>query len=466
MFLGSDERCVTTKGLCLVLGVVFAALTAGAGQACAQWTPTKKVGGPAIQQVIFDHHNVPWATFSLKEDRKGSEAGIARVADNGHFLDVRPIPAVSKQVETVSELALDPADDGQLLVELTGPGPGPPAGPRGFNIALAAWHPGTAIGRLVRLPPGLVERYGGVPRLAISPNGEALVLWSTGTEFVEVARARGKRLLGVQRIGLALAPEQHVYGEEMQIVELAPAVASSSPGAPSTSTEGFRAEWEVGPHLETAQIGPGGVFSAPFVSPFPLDYHQASSMASDARGDQALVWTVNTGGTNGDVYVSSRTAGGAFEAPQMLGPGTGATAAVSSAGEVTVTWESNGSRRIMADSGVVGRPLGAPSTVWVGKSDQTGTELKLVFTRNKAIDVWTVDTTTDHAEVERVQAAISLNGTRFSASRRLSITGPEIKGCWGPTVLVPDRRGGAFVGMSCTGSQNQHINEYTRYRPW
>jgi hypothetical protein len=465
----SWRRRVTHSALCWALpGLVCASLVLCLSPALAAWGPTIPVSGPRIEGLVFDHRNVPWATFVAREARRrygGKQWAIARLTSNDRFKDVHVVPGVRHEVEEIPpDLVLGPTDRGELLMQFTYPEPAP-AGDTPFGVAAGAWRPGAAVSRFAPLTRGLSYRFGGSPRLAINAAGTAVVLWSQGNATVEFARLVDGRLLGVQKVGLAVKPEQRISGEEMQVAELTPVAGPSSAVASPSRSAGFRAAWVVGPNIETTEAGPEGIFSAPVASPwpgFPLPY---SKLVSDAHGDQTVLWSQSTGEHSSNLYVISRRAGQRFGAPQLLGhDGMPPTAVMDPSGRITVMWRQELTNTLFAAAGYAGQPLGSARSIWVAKTGSFIEDVKIVVTASgRVVAVWGIGAEPGGRRSLGVEAATSPDGVHFGAPHHLLVPNSQVRQCSVP-LLVPDRTGGAFVGMSCE-LRGQSINEYARYRP-
>jgi hypothetical protein len=440
---------------------LFAVWCAGLGtattDALAGWTPAVPVGGAAIGEVVYDAHNVPWVTFTREHLSTNGprELFAARLTNNYRFAQVRKIPSMPGMINFGPELTIGPNGLGDLLWQFYPPSEkAPPIG-----VATAAWHPGNSVGRPLVLTQ---DRYRG-PSMAINARGTDVVLWAT-ENAIEVARTRYGRLLGEQEIPVA---DGHVPNS----VDVLPREADD-----------FQASWQLRAGgsgrnefdlmaVDDAHANGGGVFSAPTLTPWPTSGPGAygtseAQIASDARGDQVLVWEGSVGASDSDIYVASRRAGKPFRTAQLIGQAQadGAVAAMGPSGRITVMWSTVGSVGIVAAAGYAGHALGPSRPFWVGRAGATGaTRPRLAITpRNQAIAVWGVWRGINQTTVE---ASASNDGLHFTKPTVISRTFADIHNCGNPELLTLDHHGNALAGWSCTLHRHGRVNEYSRYIP-
>jgi hypothetical protein len=445
----------------------------------AGWLPAVPVYGPAIKQVVFDAHDVPWVTFAEEMPYPAiNREFIARLTDRYRFSQVQRVPVVPGDSTWVSQLLLDPNDSGYLRLGFTPPEPEevkvPPVG-----VAIATWRPGESFGHPLKLTG---ETSGGLS-MAIGPSGTAVVLWVPfgKEETVDVARVRSGHLLGTQKIPIASGHVPNSMG-----VRPSPAGGFTSSWTLRAGEElGGAAEFEV-MAVDDALAPPTGIFGSPVLTPLDTQAPGAApvsdaTLVSDARGDQAVLWGTRRQGvpccSEEAIYVASRRAGQPFDAPQLIGHGAFVNSAsqlvMGPTGRITAVWErhwvgSGAGTGTMVVGGYAGRPLDAARPLWAGSATQESYPPRLAVTsRGQAIAMWVLR---PRSPQPAVFAATSNDGVRFSAPRRLSIGGHGIHGCGTPHaeephMLVADRAGGALAGWSCIYKIHRTVQEYAYYRP-
>jgi hypothetical protein len=429
--------------------------------ALAGWERAVAVHGPADQEVVFDSRDAPWVAFGGET----SAPSIARLTSRYGLAAVRGVPAIpGQEVTEISDWAVNAAGVGDMVLDyrpsLIGEEKVPPDG-----IAVAEWRPGHSIGKPIELAD---DAYRG-PAMAVGPSGTAVVLWVGFDQEVHSARVRSGRLLGRQEVQIAGG---HVPNS-MEVL--------------NRPTGGFLASWSLraGGHasgssefelvgVDDVVASGAGIFDTPFLSPWPLASAPAvgvseANLISDARGDQAALWSIEQGENDGigeDIYVASRRAGEPFGAPQLIGrgdlPELRSRLLITPGGRISVLWPDS-SERLRFAVGYAGHPLKTGRYVWPSGSGQRESHpLAVMSTHGMVIALWAIDHDSSRAAIV---VATSTDGRRFSKPRRISVDGSYIHGCSQPSLLAPDRQGGALAAWSCTYHRHETINEYARYRP-
>ena len=428
-----------------------------ADAAVANWQPTVPVRGRAIEQVVFDAHNMPWATFQ-RESPSGKGAFIARLTKRYRLTQTQQVPSIQGMNTESPELVLNSSDKGDLIWGFNPPEVRTPP----IGIAIAAWRPGRPIGQPLILTS---QHYRG-PSIAINRRGTTAALWASENS-VEVARVRGGRLTGRQTIPIA-------GGRRPNSMEVL-----------SSPTGGFLASWELrsggtGPNqfnldaVDTAHAPGGtGVFYEPLFTPWPAHEQgqggvSEATLLSDARGDQVVLWEVLLEGKSGretDLYVASRHAGKPFDASQFIGESElgsyDAKVTIGPTGLITILWQHMYSSKLLVTSGDAGHPLRSALPLWTRGPHISESEPSLVVTPdNQAIAIWTVRPETSKSAI---MAATSNDGRHFTKPQQISVAGSNIHGCKAPKFLGVDRADGALAGWSCTYHRHGAINEYSHY---
>jgi hypothetical protein len=217
-----------------------------------------------------------------------------------------------------------------------------------------------------------------------------------------------------------------------------------------------------------AETSPGAAFGAPLISPVPGlqgSLPVAERLTADARGDQEILLTAAGAGSGAEqLYLTSRSASGAFTSPRLLGSAfQGAQSTMSSNGHFTVIWRAADRAQVMAVSGRAGAALGAVQQISTGPPEPDGDPPLLAETsRRKVLALWPVRSGTPQAAIVAVESTI---GRRFSRPRRVSVGGRFIHGCDEPVLIVPDRAAGVLAVWSCVYHAHGSILEYSRWRP-
>jgi hypothetical protein len=303
------------------------------------------------------------------------------------------------------------------------------------------------------------------PGIAISADGTTAVSYSTWEKehTLVVDLLSHGRIVGVQEIPIAFAE-----------IPISAEVLAASGGS-------FRAEWELRKTLEglvgieTAEVSSGGLLSPGVFVPWPYKSNAPrvsdGIFRSDARGDEVAIWPAKElqfreGVTPAEWYLASRSAGGAWSSPQLIGT-TGEeganeiAVAIGLTGRFTVVWTSAESQQMVV-GGAAGSQVSNPMPLQRRPTGLTERFQQLALTTTgRVVAVWSTDRGSKVST--SLEVATSVDGVHFSRPRRISPTKHHICGYLDKR-LVADRAGGALVWWSC-GNEGHQINEYARYRP-
>jgi hypothetical protein len=450
------------------LGAVAIALTLLAlavfvlpAPASASWVPTVISRGEGYEEAAFDNHDLPWVTVVVRygsREKGGNRWGIGRLLPTGRVAEVRAVPRIPHEAEEeVPRLVIGPSGQGELLFEFVDRDSKSEVG-EPFGIAVSSWSP-DGIGSPRILARGLTYESGGLPQVAVNAAGTAVVLWSSGDSAVDFARLSGGSLHSIRKVPLAVAPAPG-SGSDVKIGEI------KNDGAGGTSpaiTYGFRAAWIVGSNVETALAGPEGVFGDPLASPWieanqapPTSLTEETMFATDGGGDQAIAWSLGS-----SVYESSRTVGGTFRTPQLIGHGFPPQLEMSEAGRVVVVHKSEPARAVVIATGQAGQPLGSPEIVARAGPGSTISGPAPISTPDDLIITWMVQGTKRQTGV---WASVSRDGVHFSLPRKISREPRGVFYCF-PHDSLLDRGGGAMILISCHGPGDGGTIEIARFRP-
>jgi hypothetical protein len=456
---------------CVVAVILLTGTLVGAPEAKAAWSaPSRVLGDPHFGNAVvaFDPLGVPWVVWiGVRRDSTPSGVYVARLSGHYRLTSIHLVPGTRAQIiEGPLSFAID--SSGFAVVAwsyITEYGFGAPRG-----SAAATWRLGGAPRGHVALIPAPGPDGGEVqaPVVATSSSGTTVVLYGE-SQFV------GRDGTVVGRVDVARFRAGHVVGRQrLASITRAPEQSDNFRGAVSrVSGGGFEAV--LGPlnlgqrgsgeaRGESARAGPSGVFGATTFTRLPLEQvptsiFGAQQVFSDARTDQLAVWVVEApagAGPYGTLYVSSRSAGGAFGAARLVGRSDETNAphvATDGSGGFTVGLEQ--AHRVLVAEGRFGGAVTAPVVLATGVGSG---DLRLAVTRTgETIATWWVEKRPGES---LYQAAVSRDGLHFGGAQTLFRV-PRHMICSGgqPT---PEPQGGALVEIGCStaGAQRVYLINY------
>jgi hypothetical protein len=460
---GIARRATRRLIVALCATAVVCSLSAGISSAAGnEWSPAVAVGGPWIQDLVFGPGDVPWVVFGHEPFSypPGSEVApqIARLTSRYALRDRRRIPAVPGYESSV-RLYVNHSGVGAALSRLVPICDGCLAPPEGIGVS--AWQPGKAPSQ----PLVLTTDIGLASEMAIGADGTTAVTYVTlqAQHTLVVDHLREGRIVGVHEIPVP-AEDRPISAEIM-----------------AASGGGFRAEWELKSFdylagIETSEVSSGGLFSPDVFVPWPYAPNaplvSGGVFRSDARGDEVAIWPAKEPPFRERVEpviewdLASRSAGGTWSSPQLIGTtgGEGANeiaATISPAGRFTVVWTSAQSRQMVV-GGVAGSQASSPVPL---EKRRTGLPERFpqlaLTTTGRVVAVWNTYSDSQAEELAAVEAATSIDGVHFSRPQRISPAKQPRRGCLGQ-LLVPDRVGGAQAWWSCE-NHGHRVDEYARY---
>jgi hypothetical protein len=315
----------------------------------------------------------------------------------------------------------------------------------GSVIQASTRRAGAAFSAPIELSP-----VGSEPALAMSPSGEAIVIWrELQSEVEELGEEEflntSSRVLRASVMSPAgsFSPAFDVYRAPPTIIKVVDSIpqylqnganpqrmrlAINAAGAAVLAWQESDPE-EPATTVMASLRGAGGAFgSATRISPPPTALHPAerAEVAIDADADATVVWQYREGATTSIVQSSTAPAAGPFGGPETLNGALGAEetatspgVASSAAGETTVIWDRSAPAESVVEiatrspGGGFGEP-GQLSTL----GDAAFAPRIVVAPNGEALAVWLVD-----AEPNVVQAAGRPPGGSFDSP--VTISGPD-----------------------------------------
>jgi len=366
------------------------------GEAVVLWTHYYSTGGPVVEAASRPAAGA-WSTPDALSPNNGfaMQSDVA-VDDKGDAIAVWARYGGSQAVEAASRPAGGPWSTPTVL-SASGGSPHVAVGDTGD--AVAVWTRGTDSGVVVeaasRPPRGswstptalsASDTYSSNPQVAVGKTGDAVAVWTRGTDSRVVVEAASRPPRGSWSTPTALsARNTYSFNPQVALSDHGEAIAAwnrFSGGPP----------YDTGTVVETASRPAGGPWSPPATLGDTNGW--SLQVTVDHKGEAIAVWTRYTGSTpdiSGTlVEAASRPARGTWSTPTQLshtnGWSSSPNVAVSDKGHAVVVWQRpTGSGVVVeATSRLAGAAWSTPTTL----TDAGFSPKVAVGNKGKAVIVW------------------------------------------------------------------------------